>query len=781
MAGWLVVRRFPAIAAALFALSTSLGVVAPVSRVDAAEPPRAERVLVFSLPAVSWSDLGRTPLPNLDAFFEGAGLAVLSTRGVARRTSPEDGYATLGAGARVAGVAEGSLAYEADESFGVDTAQDFAERVQGRVVEGDLLNLGFPALLDENDGLDYGAQPGLLGASLASAGLSTTVVANADDDRFRPILRRAPATLALMDGDGTVASGALGPALLEADPTRVGAVRLAIDPVVQEFAAGWDRGGVVLVEAGDLARWGRERSFPAQQDELQQDELQQDRLRLLESLVAADELFGRLLASVDLERDAVLVVGPYHRSGPAHLTVAAAAGPGFEAGLLRSATTRRSGVVAITDVAPTVLDVLGLPVPSAMEGTPWRMGRADGAIVDRRDALAEVDEQATWRGRHLGRAIGVYLGVQVAICAFALVALRRPRGPVVAALLRISGLVTIVYLPITYLATLLPTRLWSSGPYWVTVAGSSVMVAVLLWAGTRRSRVAGLAPALGLAAGVMAFDVLSGSSLQFNAVFGYSPVVGGRFAGFGNLGFALFAVSVLGLAGLAVRYDLLGRGRAVATVLLTAAIVLVGSPIWGADVGGVLALVPAAATMLWLLSEQRLRASRLVLWSFVAILAVVAFGLVDLTRPEDSQTHLGRLLSSMGTDGLGPLLDVVTRKLDSSLRTVTNSTWTYLIPVVVGFVTIVRWRFPSAVRDAAIAFGPARATAAGVAVLAVLGFAWNDSGTAVTAVVLGVANGAFVFLLAPRTESTGGRPPSDTAVDLTVGRVEERDVLAGSR
>jgi len=83
-----------------------------------------------------------------------------------------------------------------------------------------------------------------------------------------------------------------------------------------------------------------------------------------------------------------------------------------------------------------------------------------------------------------------------------------------------------------------------------------------------------------------------GSPLQFNGALGYSPEVAGRFIGFGNAGFAVFGASALFLACLVAARG--GRGaRAVALAILAGAVLLDGAPVWGADVGGVLALVPA--------------------------------------------------------------------------------------------------------------------------------------------------------------------------------------------
>ena len=65
-----------------------------------------------------------------------------------------------------------------------------------------------------------------------------------------------------------------------------------------------------------------------------------------------------------------MVVGPAHSEAGVTLTPLAIRGPATgEPGLaaLRS-TTRRDGFAQIQDVAPTILRLVGLPIPTAMEG-----------------------------------------------------------------------------------------------------------------------------------------------------------------------------------------------------------------------------------------------------------------------------------------------------------------------------------------------------------------------------------------------------------------------------
>src|SRR3546814_14182542 len=64
------------------------------------EGVRAGRMFVMSVPGLTWTEIERYDLPNLEAFFATAGLADLAPRGVSARSGPGDAYLPLSAGRR---------------------------------------------------------------------------------------------------------------------------------------------------------------------------------------------------------------------------------------------------------------------------------------------------------------------------------------------------------------------------------------------------------------------------------------------------------------------------------------------------------------------------------------------------------------------------------------------------------------------------------------------------------------------------------------------------------
>ena len=97
---------------------------------------------------------------------------------------------------------------------------------------------------------------------------------------------------------------------------------------------------------------------------------------VLRRLVAADKRVGDVVAAAPTGAT-VIVVGMADRSTTPHLTVATARGPGpdgspYDERWLTARSTRRTALVQLTDVLPTVLGLLGLDQPSAAIGSQVR-------------------------------------------------------------------------------------------------------------------------------------------------------------------------------------------------------------------------------------------------------------------------------------------------------------------------------------------------------------------------------------------------------------------------
>jgi hypothetical protein len=213
---------------------------------------------------------------------------------------------------------------------------------------------------------------------------------------------------------------------------------------------------------------------------------------------------------------------------------------------------------------------------------------------------------------------------------------------------------------------------------------------VVRWLGRgRRQPAAAAVVVLGLLiVVVLGLDTLSGGHLQQATPFGNDPLLGGRFYGMRNLTFGLFAAAALMTAAGIARVVRADRALAVRWVLLLGlgAVAVDGMPSAGADVGGMLSLLPGVLLLALLVGGVRLRPSRVLLVLASGVAVVVVAGVADYLRPAGKRTHLGRFVADVlhGDGG-----EVLSRKVHDNLHAVGSPVLAVVVAVVLVAVGVV--------------------------------------------------------------------------------------------
>jgi hypothetical protein len=348
------------------------------------------------------------------------------------------------------------------------------------------------------------------------------------------------------------------------------------------------------------------------------------------------------------------------------------AGRGFD-GNLTSDSTRLDGYVLSTDVAPTILEWLGVGVPSQMSGQPIRAeGEVDpAAVVELGDRLAVISERR-------GPVIGLSLLAWVLALSLAIAA---TRGGAARAGVQVAGL-AVIYLPLVLLlgAAVEPGE---AAEALLAMLGAPLLagLTLALFGGYR---------ALGVASGltVLAYaaDVVAGSPLTALSLLGPNPGLGVRFYGIGNELEALLAVLVVagtgaGLTGFGSRLSARGDALVFLGVGLAAALVFAAGR-FGADVGAAIVFPLGAAVAAAVVTAHRRRSALLILALPLAVLALLA--LVDLVS--GANAHLTRSVLDAG--GLGDLADVAQRRLQLSAHSFSRPIVFLFLPLIVALVAL---------------------------------------------------------------------------------------------
>lgn len=724
-----------------------LGVPVPA---HTAELP--ERVVIISLPGVMWTDIQRGDVPNLTGLMRAVG--ALSARTASRAPDRDRGYLTMGAGSAAYVPKDDPsthLAFEADDRVESGSARDAFVRRTGRRTPGHVVHLGASVLQQYQDSRLYGTEIGGLGETLRSGRVTRAVVSAADVAVSpEPQELRRGAVLALMDAAGSIDHGTLNGLLRPSEDAPFG-VEADPDAFTRATRRALDDARVVLLDAGETSR----------ADEYIDDVLP-DRAGALRrrALERTDSIVGRVRRLLT-PRDMVLVLGP---SGPTsilfreHLAPMGASGQRPDAGRfgdawLTSPTTGRQGMVTLPDVAPMILAATGVGVPEAMNGTPITQGesRPDGV-----DALVELDVASSVRERFAASAfwvIAILLSLLAILAFVVFLGKRRSR----------RFLVAVAYFG---LAVFPAAHIIRAFEYWTLgvlgahaiLYGVAAVLAVAAWF-LPGPRWAGGVALLILAALLFGSDVAVGGPLQVNGVFGHSPLVAGRFYGVSNPGYTiLFSAALLGVTGLV---QLRGQSQLPGWAILAclALLPLIGLPSMGADFGGLLAGVPAVGVTIALGRGLKIRWRTIALFAVVAAGAALGLSFLDLLRPPDARTHLGRFAATLVEGDFGELGTLVQRKGAAAVMSLTVTRWTYFIPVGLAVLALLLIRPRGVLREVLPHRPLLRAGLWGTLVAGVLGFAVNDSGISIPALALAFTVPFLVLVAVDAVEPRKPRPP----------------------
>jgi hypothetical protein len=697
---------------------------ATAPRAAAKGTPAVRHVILAGIGGLRWSDVSATATPALWRLASTGSAGSLVVSGIHPFTCPADGWLTLNAGARAAVPHPPTGPCPAMPTVTARQAQP------GPGQPGPAVVATMPALVRDNAQYHYNPQWGLL-ASAPGAPATSAPGAPAAASPGRCATAAGPgAALALASRAGQVASYlpspvALTPAILARCPLTVA------DLGNLPSAAG---------PAGSHARAAALRS--------------------------ADRQLARIAAGLPSD-SALVAFAPGDGSAP-HLRVVVVSGPHFAGGLLTSASTRQRGMALLTDLTPTVLNWLGTPVPSAVDGALLEATARPGLAATLRtlagqDAAAQVYRQTMALFYQLVGFGYPVLFALIWVIPWGRGADRRPRRRAVA---RTVGVWAASVPAGTFLASLVP---WWTMPhpalvlYGLAVAWAAAIAAAALAGPWRRDPLGppGVVAALTLA--VIGLDLMTGSHLAQETPFGLYVLEAGRFYGLGNNGLVIYGASgvlcAAWLGGTALRQGPRRRALLIMTGVTLFTVIAAGWPGFGAKVGGTVAMVPGFLVLLAAAARVRITTRRALLAAVSGAAVVILFALVNYFIPVTGHSDIGGFVGKAIHGGAGAILQ---RKVSSNLGSLTANPFIPVIPVLVIVLgLIVAW--PARLRCTLLVrayeqIPLLRAALSAIWLIAVLGWFAEDSGVTVPAAGLPLVLPLMVVILSSVAGEGSGLP-----------------------
>ncbi|MGH9215530.1 MAG: hypothetical protein ACRDZS_04670, partial [Acidimicrobiales bacterium] len=135
-----------------------MALVAALPAAPAGAQEGERRILVISVPGLTWAEIRDHDLPNIEAFLDDAALADMAPRGVTARATPGAAYLTISAGTRATSdpLVDGQQLAVDQQSAG-STAGEIFERRTGTEPDGTNVSLAWPTLERANAEEPYDA------------------------------------------------------------------------------------------------------------------------------------------------------------------------------------------------------------------------------------------------------------------------------------------------------------------------------------------------------------------------------------------------------------------------------------------------------------------------------------------------------------------------------------------------------------------------------------------------------------------------------------------------
>jgi hypothetical protein len=221
-------------------------------------------------------------------------------------------------------------------------------------------------------------------------------------------------------------------------------------------------------------------------------------------------------------------------------------------------------------------------------------------------------------------------------------------------------------------------------------------------------------------------DAALGGVMEPGSMLNSRPVNGGRWYGFGNVTFAVYAAATLVLVGyLAHRLRASGHRRAAlipVAVIGFGVVICEGWPSMGADFGGVLALTPALLWLLLVVADIPITWPKLVGAAGSALVLVAAISWLDWRRGPTARTHLGAFFQRILD---GDAFNIIIRKAVAAAGSMLSPLGMGSVVVgVVVWVLLFRRLLPALT----VGFTTLHMVAVAALGVAILGTALNDGG-----------------------------------------------------
>lgn len=420
-----------------------------------------------------------------------------------------------------------------------------------------------------------------------------------------------------------------------------------------------------IIDIGDLERLYR------YGNNYSEDEYFQKRRNILNDI---DVFIGELLANVDFEKSTLIITSPNATDtiiDKNKLSPILFYGKGIPKGELLSSTTNRNGIIANIDLAPTILNLLGIDSTGSVGKIISFDDKIDKSIEEKIIEKNKIYTVSSVRYKSL-----LYYGICsiIILVLVLLVKIARIRLSINFKYIRRISLEMILLMPTLYLITSIFQP--GNSRNYIGIILLLLVISIIILYGLRKFNMnKKLLIFSSFNIMILLLDlILKGQISQFS-VLSHDPIIGARYYGMGNEMVGIFLASI---AILLKQLKILGINKNVNILILMTGLFFIASPKLGANVGGSLALLAALIFYFLVEKEIEIDFKKILIIAVIGIAILGIIAIIDI-KFNTNTTHLGNTILSIKDEGLSLVIQIILRKLLMNIKLIGRSFWTFVL------------------------------------------------------------------------------------------------------
>ncbi|GAA0698929.1 membrane protein [Paraclostridium ghonii] len=624
------------------------------------------KVIVINMNRTSLEDL--LSIDSLSKKMEKEGYIGLMNIKGDKGTDDRRSYASVGAGGKVTLPDQSLINFE---QVNKDNAKAYKAKTGHNPKKINDMKINH-SLSENLENGSYGSELGSLGQTLSNHKLKASVIGNADRVNNGELVLNRNIALMAMDNIGRVDDGNVDDINIK-DNTMPYGIRTDYDKLKSETKKFYDNSDVLFVELGDTYRLDDYKNYL---NDKTYNDMKNNIYKNIDSYL--EEVFKM----VD-ENDTIYIMSAFpskqdyknqKRLSPVIKF------EGSQKGVLRSATTRRAGVVGNIDIGVDILSEFGLE-NEKMVGRQFESIDKESNIEFINHEFDKMVSMYQVRTPILNTTVGIVAAAWI-ICTILLIFFRErlPKKELVFNVLKEFIKLGIV-IPLAFLVS----PIFNFSTQASITLGIVVTLGVLYLIGKIffKDDIKYMAFFSILTIIVIVVDSVFGTYLMKNNIMSYDAIIGARYYGVGNeyegitIGCAIFAMSVL------VNYKKIPK----LVVVIASLIMLITSayPSMGANVGGAISESVAYTLFILLAFDVQMDFKKSILLSLVPVMIVFIFAVLDIVSK--SQSHLSGFVNQILVNGPIAIIQTFTRKIQMNVDIATSNILIVVALVVAGYMT----------------------------------------------------------------------------------------------